>query len=68
MVLHDLNLATRYCDQVVVLRQGQVVTQGSPREAITQDVLRGVFGVEAELLTTHGGHLFCAPERLAAPK
>lgn len=68
MVLHDINLAVRYCDELVALRQGRVVAQGPPRQAITPQVLRQVFGIEAELLTTRDGHLFCAPLGLARPE
>ena len=35
MVLHDLNLAARYSDLVVVMKEGKVVTQGTPREVFT---------------------------------
>ena len=41
MVLHDLNLAARYSDLVVVMKDGAVVTQGSPREVFTDDAARG---------------------------
>lgn len=49
MVLHDLNLAARYADHLVVLRDGGVVSQGAPGDVITSDMLREVFGVEAEI-------------------
>ena len=45
MVLHDLNLAARYSDLVVVMKDGVVVTQGSPREVFTVDLLDDVFGL-----------------------
>jgi iron complex transport system ATP-binding protein len=49
MVLHDLNLAARYADHLVVMKDGQVVTQGPPAEVVTVEMLREVFGVEAEV-------------------
>ncbi|WP_084495773.1 ABC transporter ATP-binding protein [Nocardia shimofusensis] len=50
MVLHDLNLAIRYSDRLVVMRQGRIITQGSPTEIITTDLLREVFALRARVL------------------
>ncbi len=50
MVLHDLNLAARYSDVVVVMKDGEVVTQGSPREVFTAPLLAEVFGLRADVL------------------
>jgi iron complex transport system ATP-binding protein len=50
MVLHDLNLATRYSDLVVVMKDGAVVTQGSPRGVFTTELLADVFGLRADVL------------------
>ncbi|MEH1097962.1 ABC transporter ATP-binding protein [Micromonospora sp. CPCC 205561] len=47
-VLHDLDLAVRSCDRLVVLDRGEVVTAGPVLEALTPQVLSGVFGVTAE--------------------
>ena len=49
MVLHDLNLAARYSDLVVVMKDGEVVGQGAPREVLTVDRLRDVFGLTADV-------------------
>ena len=51
MVLHDLNLAARYADHLVVMRGGAVVAEGAPGEVVSADLLRDVFGVEAEIFT-----------------
>ncbi|HWK98332.1 MAG TPA: ABC transporter ATP-binding protein, partial [Parapedobacter sp.] len=45
MVLHDLNLAMRWADRVVVMHQGELVSQGAPIEAITPAVIESVYGV-----------------------
>jgi iron complex transport system ATP-binding protein len=50
MVLHDLNLAARYSDLVVVMHEGRIVAQGSPPEVFTTEMLSDVFGLEAEIL------------------
>ena len=50
MVLHDLNLAARYSDVIVVMKEGVVVTQGAPRDVLTVELLAAVFGLDAAVL------------------
>ncbi|MBZ6106440.1 ABC transporter ATP-binding protein [Streptomyces olivaceus] len=50
MVLHDLNLATRYSDHLVVMRDGAVLAQGHPREVVTADLLHEAFGLRARVI------------------
>jgi iron complex transport system ATP-binding protein len=45
-VLHDLNLASQYCDRLVLIGQGSVQADGSPDEVITADNIRRVYGAE----------------------
>ena len=47
-VLHDLTLAARFCDRIVVLFGGYLVADGTPETALTDTLLAGVFGVTAE--------------------
>lgn len=47
MVLHDLNLAARYADRLVAMRDGRVVASGEPHEVITEELLREIFGLDA---------------------
>ena len=47
MVLHDLNLAARYADHLVAMRDGRVVAEGRPADVVTADLVRDVFGLEA---------------------
>nr|WP_030419161.1 ABC transporter ATP-binding protein [Streptomyces sp. NRRL F-5065] len=50
MVLHDLNLAARYSDHLIVMRDGAILAQGHPRDVITADVLYEAFGLRAAVL------------------
>ena len=50
MVLHDLNLAARYSDQIVAMRDGVIVAQGSPADVVTPDLLRRVFGLDSRVI------------------
>ncbi len=51
MVVHDLNHAIMYADHVVVVKAGQLVTSGAPRDIITADLLAEVFKVKADEFT-----------------
>ncbi|WP_322795595.1 ABC transporter ATP-binding protein [Tepidiforma sp.] len=48
-VLHDLELAARWCDRLVVVGAGRVVADGRPGDVLTPQLLRDVFGVEARI-------------------
>ncbi|MFI0448919.1 ABC transporter ATP-binding protein [Actinomadura sp. 6N118] len=50
MVLHDLNLAARYARRLVAMRDGAVVTQGTPAEVLTEAMLEEVFGLPARVI------------------
>jgi len=43
MVIHDLNLASEYCDQLILFNQGRVHTQGKPDEVITWETIEDVY-------------------------
>ncbi|WBC15142.1 ABC transporter ATP-binding protein [Micromonospora sp. WMMA1998] len=45
-VLHDLNQAARYADHLVAMRDGALVAAGPPREILTADLVRDVFGLD----------------------
>lgn len=46
LVSHDLNLASQYCDQLMMLQHGQVVEVGSPLEVLRPDLLESVYGCQ----------------------
>jgi len=48
-VFHDLNLAAATCDRIVAIDGGLVVAEGPPGDVITRDLLREVYGVEADV-------------------
>lgn len=47
IVLHDINYACAYADQIVVLREGHFVAQGQPQEVITEALLQEAFNTDA---------------------
>jgi iron complex transport system ATP-binding protein len=56
MVLHDLNLSARYADHLVALRGGRVVAEGTPREVVTEEVVREVFGLDNRVIDDPVSH------------
>lgn len=68
-VLHDLDLAARTCDRIVVLDRGRIVAHGPVLDTLTPDVMRTVFGVNAETAPGPDGvvRITYAAQPLAAP-
>ncbi len=50
VVLHDLNLAARYCPRLIAIRDGRIHSDGAANEVIQTDVLRAVFGIGAHVV------------------
>jgi iron complex transport system ATP-binding protein len=48
--LHDLNLAGAFCEHVLVLTEGRLAAAGHPRDVLTAQLLREVYGVDADVL------------------
>ena len=44
IVSHDLNLASQYCDRIVMLKEGALYAMGSPSEVLRPDILHAVYG------------------------
>jgi iron complex transport system ATP-binding protein len=45
--MHELNLAVKYCDKLIVLDKGKVVACGKPEDIVTQKLIEDVYGVKA---------------------
>jgi len=57
VTLHDLNLAARFADRVLVLSEGRLVVDGAPDVALTQETLSDVYGVVVRRHAGEGGPL-----------
>ncbi len=53
--LHDLNLAGRFCDELLLLHQGEILAQGEAGSVLTLRLIERAFGVHAEILPVNGG-------------
>ena len=54
MVLHDINQAARYSDEIIAMKNGEVLYQGSPTEVMTKPVLKDLFQVDAKVVVDDG--------------
>lgn len=48
-VLHDLTMAARYCDRLLLVDKGELVAEGAPREVLTAERLRAVYGIRSQV-------------------
>ncbi len=51
MVLHDINLASHYCDNLIALKCGKIICSGDPDTVMTKDIMRRVYEIETEIAT-----------------
>ena len=61
VVLHDLNMAARFCDHIVALHSGRLAFQGDPREFMTSETLSKIYGAPMEILTRADGRPVALP-------
>lgn len=54
-VFHELNLAAAYCDYIYVLKEGQIVAQGSPDDVYTKELFATVFSIDVDVQTSDKG-------------
>ncbi|MGN0137423.1 MAG: histidinol phosphatase, partial [Candidatus Methanomethylophilaceae archaeon] len=45
--LHDLNLAAQYCDRLYIMKDGKIVSEGTPEEIITEENIEKIYGVKS---------------------
>ncbi|WP_454760441.1 ABC transporter ATP-binding protein [Caulobacter segnis] len=60
VTLHDLGLAARSCDRIIVVDHGRIVAEGKPREALSRFILSHVFRLDGELVQTDVGPVLAA--------
>ncbi len=50
VVIHDINLAASYCDEIWVIQDGRLVSQQTPKQVISKDMMKSVFDVDVEVM------------------
>ena len=64
LAMHDLHLASKYCDRLILLDHGQIFQDGSPEEVLKKDHIEKVYGVEVHLIHDHDGKIMISPGTL----
>ncbi len=56
IVLHDINLAARFCDELIALHSGHLLTTGTPQQMMQPGVLESIYGIPMDIVTSpHDG-------------
>ncbi len=48
--IHDLNIAAMYCDKIYVLKDGEIIKNGKPKDVLTQELIKDVYEVDSEVI------------------
>ena len=54
MISHDLNIAARYSDNIILMSGGRIFAVGKPEDVLTPENIRTVYGVESEIVSVEG--------------
>lgn len=66
VTLHDLDLAAKYCDKVILISHGKIVAAGLPKEVITTDLIKSVYDVDVDVKWDEDlGYPIIIPAKLA---
>lgn len=66
VTLHDLDIAAKYCDKIVVISHGKIAAAGRPREVITSELIKGAYDIDVVVKWDHElGYPIIVPTRLA---
>lgn len=55
--IHDLNIAAMYCDKLYVLKEGTIVAYGTPKEVLTSELIKDVYGVDSIVINNPATNL-----------
>ncbi|MGL1901094.1 MAG: heme ABC transporter ATP-binding protein [Fibrobacterales bacterium] len=59
--LHDINMAARFSDSIVLLNNGKVVTKGSPQRVLTKEHIERIYDIEVTISEDHNGNPYIIP-------
>jgi iron-chelate-transporting ATPase len=63
MVLHDVNMAARFCDEIVALHSGRLIAKGAPSDIIATEPLKRIYGLEMDVISNPSNGFFIAAPR-----
>jgi iron complex transport system ATP-binding protein len=50
IVLHDINLACRYADHIIAVKDGRIYAEGDPKKVVTEQLIKDVFGINSMII------------------
>ena len=63
LAMHDLHLASRYCNRLILIDQGNIVKDGTPKEVLQKEILESVYGVQLKVFhDPEDGSIMISPE------
>ena len=57
LVIHDINIAAAYSDRIIAMKDGRIVSHGTPAEIMRTDVLKAVYDMEMQVAEVAGRHV-----------
>jgi iron complex transport system ATP-binding protein len=55
IVMHDINLASRYADNIVVMKEGNIYSNGTPEEVLTKEMIKEIYKIDSEIYVNKQG-------------
>ena len=59
-VIHDINLAARYCDRIAIFKNGELLSIDKPNEVLSEELIKEAFSIESRKIETPVGKQICA--------
>jgi iron complex transport system ATP-binding protein len=54
MISHDINITAKYADKILMIANGGIYAYGTPKEVLTKESIRDVYGVDADIIDVNG--------------
>ena len=51
LAMHDLHLASKFCQRLILLNEGKIICDGRPEEVLTKNILEKVYGIRVKIFT-----------------
>lgn len=55
--IHDLNIASMYCDRLFVMKNGRIVGMGTPQEVLTKEFIKEIYDIDVEIVYDSKGDM-----------
>ena len=66
LAMHDLHLAAKFCNRLILLEGGKIFKDGKSKEVLQKEHIEKVYGVKVHLLHDHNGNILISPDTLCA--